>query len=106
MPPRVTELGPVVRLAGQPPVVLVLPGRAEDLSGLPPPFIIVGEPDLFVDEDVEYAQRLIQAGVPTALHAFPGSFHGSDLMVPTSENIRRWARIRTAALRRALHANS
>ena len=53
MPPRVTELGPVVRLAGQPPVVLVLPGRAEDLSGLPPPFIIVGEPDLFVDEDVE-----------------------------------------------------
>ena len=102
MPPRVTELGPVVRLAGQPPVVLVLPGRAEDLSGLPPPFIIVGEADLFVDEDVEYAQRLIQAGLPTALHAFPDS----DLMVPTSENIRRWATIRTAALRRALHANS
>ena len=76
--------------------------RFEYLSGLPPAFIIVGELDLFVDEDIEYAQRLNQAGVPTELHVFPGAFHGSDLMVPTSDNSQRWAAIRTAALRQAL----
>lgn len=79
------------------------PARAENLADLPPAFIIVGELDLFVDEDIDYAQRLIQAGVPVELHVFPGAFHGSDLMVPTSENSRRWAEIRTAALRQALH---
>ena len=82
------------------------PARAEDLSGLPPAFIIVGELDLFVDEDIEYAQRLIQAGVPVELHVFPGAFHGSDLMVPTSENSQRWAAIRAAALRQALHGSA
>ena len=81
------------------------PTRAEDLSGLPQAFIIVGELDLFLDEDIEYAQRLIQAGVPTELHVFPGAFHGSDLMVP-SENSQRWAAVTTAALRQALHGNA
>ncbi len=80
------------------------PARAEDLSGLPPAFIIVGELDLFLDEDLEYAQRLIQAGVPTELHVFPGAFHGSDAMVPMSETSQRWAAITKAALRQALHS--
>ena len=48
------------------------PARAEDLSGLPPAFIIVGELDLFVDEDIEYAQRLIQAGSPPSCMYSPG----------------------------------
>ena len=78
-------------------------GSDEDLSGLPPAFIIVGELDLFVDEDIEYAMRLIQAGVPTELHVFPGAFHGSDIMVPMSDTSRRWAAIRSGALRQALH---
>ena len=81
------------------------PARAEDLSGLPPAFIIVGELDLFVDEDIEYAQRLMQVAVPTELHVFPGAFHGSDLMVP-SENSQRWAAITSAALRQALHGDA
>ena len=82
------------------------PSRAEDLSGLPPAFVIVGELDLFLDEDIEYAQRLIQAGVATELHVIPGAFHGSDLMVPMSANSQRWAAIRTEALRQALHGPS
>lgn len=57
----------------------------------------MGELDLFVDEDIDYAQRLIQAGVPVELHVFPGALHGSDLVVPTSENSQRWAAIRTEA---------
>src|SRR6202034_1710792 len=41
-----------------------VPARVQDLSGLPPAFIVVGAIDLFVDEDIEYARRLIAAGVP------------------------------------------
>ena len=80
------------------------PSRADDLSNLPPAFIIVGELDLFVDEDIDYAQRLTQAGVPVELHVFPGAFHGSDMMVPTSENSQRWAKIQSEALHQALHS--
>ena len=79
------------------------PARAEDLSGLPPAFIIVGDLDLFVDEDIEYAQRLGQAGVAAELHVFPGAFHGSNIMVPMSETSQRWEKIRRDALRQALH---
>ncbi len=50
--------------------------RAADLSGLPPTFIAVGALDLFIDEDIEFAQRLIRAGVPTELHVYSGAFHG------------------------------
>ena len=54
--------------------------RAEDLSGLPPTFIYSGALDLFLEEDVEYARRLIRAGVPTELHVYPGAYHGFELM--------------------------
>lgn len=52
--------------------------RAADLSGLPPSFISTGALDLFVEEDIEYARRLLRAGVPTELHVYPGGFHGFD----------------------------
>ncbi|HXV01563.1 MAG TPA: alpha/beta hydrolase [Caulobacteraceae bacterium] len=54
------------------------PARAESLAGLPPTFISTGALDLFVDEDVDYARRLMRAGVPTELHVYPGAFHGFD----------------------------
>ena len=59
------------------------PARATDLSGLPPAFISVGSVDGFRDEDVDYALRLNQAGVPCELHVYPGAPHGYAL-VPTS----------------------
>jgi acetyl esterase/lipase len=42
------------------------PARATDLSGLPPTYIDVGDLDLFRREDVSYASRLADAGVPSA----------------------------------------
>lgn len=53
--------------------------RAEDVAGLPPTFISTGALDLFLEEDLEYARRLLRAGVPTELHVYPGGFHGFDL---------------------------
>lgn len=54
------------------------PGRTEDLAGLPPAYLVVGQLDLFLQEDVDYARRLMAAGVPTELHVYPGAFHGFD----------------------------
>jgi len=54
--------------------------RAETLEGLPPTFIGVGTLDLFLEEDMEYARRLIRAGVPTELHVYPGAFHGFPMV--------------------------
>jgi acetyl esterase/lipase len=58
------------------------PARANDLSGLPPTFIATGQLDLFLDEDMVFARRLIAAGVSTELHVLPGAFHGFDQMAP------------------------
>lgn len=55
------------------------PARATDLGGLPPAFVSVGTVDGFRDEDIDYATRLNQAGVPTELHVYPGACHGYQI---------------------------
>jgi acetyl esterase/lipase len=77
--------------------------RATDLTNLPPAYIPVGALDLFVDENIEYAQRLIQAGVPTELHVYPGAFHGFDLFAPSATVSKQFKADRDNALKRALH---
>jgi acetyl esterase/lipase len=75
--------------------------RAQDLAGLPPAYLSVGALDLFLDEDLEYARRLIRAGVPTELHVYPGAYHGY-LAVPDAWMSRAEAANAQSALRRAL----
>lgn len=75
--------------------------RATDLSGLPPAMISVGDLDMFLDEDLAYASALIDAGVPTELHVYPGCFHGSDAMVAHAPQTQQWRNDDRAALRRA-----
>jgi triacylglycerol lipase len=60
------------------------PARAEDLAGLPPAFVSVGTVDGFRDEDILYAMRLNQAGVPTELHVYPGAPHGYQIAGDTT----------------------
>lgn len=79
--------------------------RAEDLSGLPPAYIAVGELDLFLDEDIEYAQRLLQAGVSTELHVYPGATHGFDAVTNASV-AERYIEERNNALMKALYQGS
>lgn len=76
--------------------------RAESLAGLPPTFIAVGALDLFLQEDMDYARRLIEAAVPTELHVYPGAYHGFDV-TPDAPPARRMKRDAISALRRALH---
>ena len=79
------------------------PARATDLSGLPPAIVTVGELDLFLDEDIAYAQRLLAAGVSTELHVYGKCVHGSDALVPHAEGSQRWKRDEMSALDRALN---
>jgi acetyl esterase/lipase len=77
------------------------PARADDLSGLPPAYIATAEFDPLRDEDITYALRLLQAGVPVELHQWPGTFHGSQAIVSAEVSQRQLAEL-AAALRRAL----
>lgn len=65
-----------------------VPGRAPDLSGLPPAWIGVGTLDLFHDECLSYAQRLGEAGVPVTQEVVEGAFHGFDLLAPKAPVVR------------------
>jgi len=78
-----------------------VPARVEDLSGLPPTFIVVGALDLFLEEDMEYARRLTRAGVPVELHVIPGGFHGFSL-ARVGPQVEMKAELEHAALARAL----
>jgi acetyl esterase/lipase len=78
------------------------PARATDLAGLPPAYLAVGDLDLFIDEDLEYAQRLQQAGVPIELHVYPGGSHAFESYAPGAALAQRFVRDRDEALRRAL----
>lgn len=51
------------------------PSLAADLSNLPPAYIATGSLDLFFDENLDYARRLVAAGVPVDLHSYAGAIH-------------------------------
>ena len=40
------------------------------------------------DEGLDYAVRMIRAGVPVELHHFPGTFHGSAMVATAAVNQR------------------
>jgi acetyl esterase/lipase len=60
------------------------PARAMDLTGLAPATLLTGELDLFVDEDIAYAQRLMDSSVSTELRVYRGAPHGFYRMNPAA----------------------
>jgi acetyl esterase/lipase len=78
------------------------PARATDLTGLPPAFVSVGAVDGFLHEDVDYALRLNEAGVPTELHVYPGACHGYQI-ARDAPVAKQSMRDREEWLRRQLH---
>jgi len=77
------------------------PARRADLTGLPPTWIGVGTLDLFHDEDLDYAQRLADAGVPTEMLVVHGAFHGFDGLFKRTEVAKEFWRAQARALRAA-----
>jgi acetyl esterase/lipase len=65
--------------------------------------ITCSELDPLRDEAVDYALRLMWAGVSTELHVFRGTCHGFDSLLPEWETSQQLFEIQGVALRRALH---
>ncbi|MBQ3426157.1 MAG: alpha/beta hydrolase [Clostridia bacterium] len=73
----------------------------EQLKGLPQTFMIVGSLDLFCDEDMDYAQKLMQAGIFTELHIEPGVPHAYEYLEGTPQT-NRFFELRDSATARML----
>lgn len=76
--------------------------RREELGGLPPAYIAVGDVELFHDECREYARRLEEAGVPVTLDVVEGAPHGFENWAKDSEPARALLGRARAWLRSAL----
>ena len=88
-------------LGGRPATSYAAPARADDLSGLPPTYLATAEFDPNRDEALEFGIRLLQAGVSVELHQWPGTFHGSQVILGADVSGRQLAEI-SGALRRGL----
>jgi acetyl esterase/lipase len=76
--------------------------RAADVAGLPPTYISVGGLDLFLEENMTYADRLSRAGIPVEFHMYPRAYHG--FYRATNARVTKQAEHDTReALRRFLH---
>ena len=93
-------------LGGEPGSADVSPyaaaSRADDVSGLPPTYISVGGLDLFLEENMTYADRLSRAGVPVEFHMYPQAYHGF-YRATDARVTQRAERDTREALRRFLH---
>ena len=78
-----------------------VPAMVSDVKGLPPAWIFTVSLDLFRDENISYAQRLLAAGVDTELVVMPGACHGFQLLPNTSVG-KRYVNTHLEALGRAL----
>lgn len=93
-------------LLGHPPgqaetACYAVPARCSDLSDLPPAFLAVGSLDLFLEENIAYAQGLMYAGVATELHVYAGAPH-NFMMIETAEISQRYFRDSDRALHHGL----
>jgi acetyl esterase/lipase len=79
----------------------VAPGRARDLSRLPPAYIDAASGEPFRDEDITYATKLWECGVQADLHIWGGGTHGFDLFTATELGAEA-IKTRNAWLRRVL----
>lgn len=90
------------RAPGSAKLTAGVPGRERNLAGLPPAWIGVGGIDLFMQEDVEYAERLLAAAVPTELLVIPGAFHGFNIIARDTASGKAFNSSMISALNRAL----
>ncbi|MFE6633253.1 alpha/beta hydrolase [Streptomyces tendae] len=88
---------------GERALITVSPLRAteEQLGGLPPAFVVVGENDALRDEGEAYARKLIRAGVPTTSVRYNGALHDFMMLNPL-----RGTRAAGAAVEQAVHVLS
>jgi acetyl esterase len=80
-----------------------VPARRDQLHDLPAAFVSCSDIDPLRDEALDYAMRLLRAGVATELHAFAGTCHGFDSLLPDWEVAQQLFILQGRALRRAFY---
>ena len=81
-----------------------VPARVEDFSGLPNAWIFTAGLDLFRDENISYAQKLLESGVAAELLLYPSACHGFQQMLDAKVS-KRFVVDHTEALARGLGIN-
>ena len=61
------------------------PSRAEFLENLPPLSTFIGGLDPFLDETLDYIERLKQTGVTAECKVFEGAYHGFEVVCPKAK---------------------
>ncbi|KLO80924.1 lipase/esterase [Fusarium fujikuroi] len=74
------------------------PARATNTANLPPTYLDTGDLDIFRDEVVTYAARLLAQNVPVELHVYPGVPHAFELIAPNIEVSKRAVENRRRAM--------
>ena len=75
-------------LGGAEPAAPQVPARLTDFGGLPSTWMFTAALDLFRDENIRYAEKLLASGVPTDLILYPGACHGFQFVPGTKLNKR------------------
>ena len=78
-----------------------VPARLDSYAGLPPTWMFTATMDLFRDENIDYARRLMEAEVSCDLVVYPGACHGFQ-MVEGSKISKRYRKDFMEALERGL----
>jgi acetyl esterase len=60
------------------------PSLAKNVAGLPRCYMATGSLDLFLEESIEYALRLVRAGIAVEIHSYAGGIHAFDLVPEAS----------------------
>jgi acetyl esterase/lipase len=74
------------------------PGRINDVTGMPRLYLDVGQLDVFLHEDIKYAQQHLHAGIETELHVYPGVIHAFQRWAPNSDIVKKALANRTRAI--------
>ncbi len=92
---RANRIGWAGYLGGSPGAAVVpayaSPARRTELTGLPPTWIGVGDIELFLDEDLAYAEALRASGVDVTVDVVPGAPHGFENWARSTEPARALA---------------
>jgi acetyl esterase/lipase len=82
-----------------------VPGRlvGQNLSGLPPAYIVCGANDPFRDETTEFAEAIWRSGGSADLHQWTGIGHGFDLLAADAHVCRELIEGRRGWYSRVLH---
>jgi acetyl esterase/lipase len=64
------------------------PARVWSVDGLPPTYIDVGGLDYFARENIDYAARLLDAGIRVELHVYPDLPHDFEWIGADPRTVR------------------